>query len=224
VNVVVTNPGGQSGTLASGFTYTATVPSIAFVQVAAATPQSQMQTVSVTYPGPQTVGNLNIVVVGWNDTTRAVQSVQDSAGNQYTLAIGPTTGNGLRQSIYYAANISGGSNTVTVTFSGSANYPDIRVLEYKGVSTLDAKTGASGKTKAVSSGSATTTAANELLVAANTAAGSISKPGSSFVARIITIPNGNIVEDAIVNNIGTFDATASLKFAGPWVMQMVTFK
>jgi hypothetical protein len=44
-------------------------------------------------------------VVGWNDTTAAVQSVKDSTGNNYNLAIGPTSGTALQQSIYYAANI-----------------------------------------------------------------------------------------------------------------------
>ena len=34
------------------------------------------------------------MVVGWNDTTATVQSVKDSAGNTYNLAIGPTSGNG----------------------------------------------------------------------------------------------------------------------------------
>jgi len=39
-------------------------------------------------------GNLNIVVVGWNDTTSTVSMVSDSLGNNYALAIGPTTGTG----------------------------------------------------------------------------------------------------------------------------------
>ena len=81
---------------------------IGFAQVASATPQSPTATVTVTFPGAQTAGDLNIVVVGWNDTTAAVQSVKDSAGNTYSLAIGPTSGTALQQSIYYAANIVGG--------------------------------------------------------------------------------------------------------------------
>ena len=84
------------------------------------------------------------MVVGWNDTTATVQSVKDSAGNTYSLAIGPTSGTALRQSIYYAANIVGGSNTVTVTFNQAAAYPDVRILEYRGVTTLDVTAGASG--------------------------------------------------------------------------------
>ena len=38
------------------------------------------------------------------------------------------------QSIYYARNIVGGAgNTVTVRFSIAAVYPDIRILEYRGL-------------------------------------------------------------------------------------------
>ena len=107
---------------------------------------------SVTYPAAQTAGDLNIVVVGWNDTTSTVQSVKDSGGNSYSLAIGPTKGTGLQQSIYYAANIVGGANTVTVTFNQAAADPDIRILEYRGVTTLDAKAGASGSSTAANSG------------------------------------------------------------------------
>ena len=65
VTVTVT-VNGQSGSLTNGFTYTGTV-AVSFGQVAAATPQSATATVPVTYPAPQTAGDLNIVVVGWND-------------------------------------------------------------------------------------------------------------------------------------------------------------
>ncbi len=223
VNVVVTNPDTQSGTLASGFTYTAAT-AIGFVRVAAATPQSPTQTVSITYPAAQTAGNLNIVVVGWNDTTATVQSVTDNRGNTYSLAIGPTSGTGLRQSVYYAKGIVGGTTTVTVTFNQAAVYPDIRILEYAGVSTLDKTAGASGNSTSANSGTASTTAANELIFGANTVATSTTSAGTSFTSRIITTPDGDVAEDRIVSAIGTYSATATLSSAGPWVMQMVTFK
>ena len=143
--------------MSNGFTYNPAV-AIGFAQVAAATPQSATATVSVTYPAAQTAGDLNVVVVGWNDTTSTVQSVQDSGGNSYSLAIGPTTGTALRQSIYYLSNIAGGSNTVTVTFNQAAAYPDVRILEYQGVTTVDVTAGASGSGKSASSGAATITA------------------------------------------------------------------
>src|SRR4029077_7860058 len=67
VNVVVTDSNG-SGTLTNGFTYTTPV-GIAFVQVARGTPQSSQISVKVSYPQAQTAGDLNLVAVGWNDTS-----------------------------------------------------------------------------------------------------------------------------------------------------------
>jgi hypothetical protein len=60
---------------------------IGFVQGSYATPQSPQSTISVTFTNAQTAGNLNVVVVGWNDSTAAVSSMTDSSGNLYTLAI-----------------------------------------------------------------------------------------------------------------------------------------
>ena len=222
VTVTVT-VNGQSGSLANGFTYNAAV-AISFNQVAAATPQSPTSTVSVTYPAAQTAGDLNVVVVGWNDTTSTVQSVKDSGGNNYILAIGPTTGTALRQSIYYLSNIAGGNNTVTVTFNQAAAYPDVRILEYRGVTTLDVTAGASGSGTAANSGSGTTTSANELIFGANMVYTATGAAGSGFTTRVITSPDGDIAEDKVVTTAGSNSATATLTSSGPWVMQMVTFK
>ena len=196
---------------------------ISFVQVASATPQSPTATVSVTYPAAQTLGDLNVVVVGWNDTTATVQSVTDSAGNNYSLAIGPTSGTALQQSIYYATDIASGSNTVTVTFSQAASAADVRILEYQGVTTLDVTAGASGSSATASSGPATTTSANELIFGANTVATGTAAAGSGFTARIITSPDSDIAEDMVVTAAGSNTATATLTSSAPWVMQMATF-
>jgi hypothetical protein len=222
VNVVVTNPDTQTGTLTSGYNYTTSV-AIGFAQVAAATPVAATQ-VTVAYPGAQTIGNLNVVVGGWNDTTATVQSVMDSAGNTYSRAIGPTSGTGLRQSIYYAANIKGGSNTVTVTFNQVAQYPDVRILEYQGVSAVDVTAGASGNSGMANSGTATTTTANELIFGAATVATTVTGAGSGFTSRIITALDGDNAEDQVVTTTGSYSATAPLSPSGAWVMQMVAFK
>jgi hypothetical protein len=86
----------------------------AFVQINSVCPQSTPPqtplTVSVAYTATQTAGNLNVVIVGWNDITNSVSSVTDSQNNAYQLAVGPTTRTTLlTQSIYYAKNIKGGS-------------------------------------------------------------------------------------------------------------------
>ena len=228
VNVVVTNTNGQSGTLTGGFTYTSSGGGpITFVQVAAATPQTPSSTVSVTYPSSQTLGHLNIVVVGWNDTTSSITSVSDTRGNSYILAVGPTTASGARQSIYYAKNITGGSNTVTATFNQAAAAVDMRVLEYSGLSLtnpLDVTAAATGSSTTANSGVATTTAANELIFAADTIATGTPGPGAGFTTRIITKPDSDIAEDRIVSTAGAYSATAPVSPSGYWVMQMVTFK
>ena len=48
---------------------------IGFVQASYATPRSPRSTISITFTSAQIAGNLNVVVVGWNDTAAAVRSV-----------------------------------------------------------------------------------------------------------------------------------------------------
>ena len=62
------------------------------MQVNYKTSVRQASSLAMAYPSAQTAGNLNVVVVGWNDTTSTVSSVTDSSGNTYTRAVGPTRG------------------------------------------------------------------------------------------------------------------------------------
>jgi hypothetical protein len=199
---------------------------ITFVQLNSATPQTPSASVTVTYPVAQTAGNLNVVVVGWNDTTSTVSMLGDSQGNNYALAIGPTTGTGLRQSIYYAVGIKAGSNTVTVRFSQAARYVDIRVLEYRGVdpaAPLDVTAGAAGSGTTASSGAATTRSASDLIFGAGTTAGRFSAAGVGFISRTITSQDGDIAEDDTVSTTGSYSASAP-NSSGNWAMQMVAFR
>jgi len=204
---------------------------IGFVQGSYATPQSPQSTVSVTFTSAQKAGNLNVVVVGWNDTTAAVSSVTDSNGNAYALAVGPTQASGqLSQSIYYARGIlaaGASTNSVTVRFTGAAQYADIRILEYSGldkINPVDSKVAAIGTNASSNSGAVTTANANNLIFGANIVATSTSGPGTSFTNRMITSPDGDIAEDRVVTTAGSYSASAPLSSAGPWIMQMVAFK
>ena len=204
---------------------------IAFVQSNSATPQSPQTTVTVTYTAAQTLGNLNVVVVGWNNSTAAVSSVTDSRGNAYAVAAAPVVQSGTAsQVIYYAKNISAagaGANTVTVTFSTAAAFPDIRIAEYSGldtVSPLDVSVGAQGTTTSTSnSGAVTTTNANDLLVGANLVQSITTGAGTGFTSRGITA-DGDILEDRIVTVTGSYNATAALDKVQAWIMQMVAFR
>jgi hypothetical protein len=194
-------------------------------------PQSSAVTsASVTFKAVQTAGNLNLVAVGWNDTQAAVASVSDTAGNVYARAVGPTLGSGLTQSLYYAKNIvasAAGANRVTVVFSPAARYPDVRILEYSGIDSttpVDTSAAAVGTSAISSGGSVVTTNATDVLVGANVVAKSTTGPGSGFTSRVITKPDGDIVEDRVVTTAGTYSATAPLKSSGAWVMQLLALR
>ncbi len=78
----------------------------AFKQTNNAVPQTPQSTVSVTFTAAQSAGGLNVVAVGWFDTTSQVLSVTDNRGNNYQRIAGPTTqAQAGTQSIYYAPNI-----------------------------------------------------------------------------------------------------------------------
>jgi RHS repeat-associated protein len=198
-------------------------------RVASATPQTAQDSVAVKYASAQTAGDLNVVVVGWNDTTATVSSVTDTSGNVYTRAVGPTTVAGkLSQSIYYAKNVAAavGGNTVIVNFSQAAQFPDIRILEYGGIDTtspVDVTAGASGTGTTSDSGAATTGNANDLIFGANTVTSTTTAAGTGFTSRVITSPDGDIAEDQVVTATGSYRATAALT-SGSWVMQMVAFR
>ena len=206
-------------------------PGIAFQQVHSATPQSPQTSVAVTYSGAQAAGDLNVVVVGWNDSTATVSSVTDSKGNLYALGASPVVQPGTAsQAIYYARNIASaaaGANVVTVKFSTAANYPDIRIAEYSGLDAanpLDGSAGAQGNSATGSSGNLTTTNANDLLIGANLVQTGTPGPGTGFTNRLITYPDGDIIEDAIVNSAGSYSATAPVGPSAPWIMQIIAFK
>jgi hypothetical protein len=203
---------------------------IAFVQVNYSDQLASASTVTVTFNSAQASGDLNVVVVGWNDATAQVNSVTDSKGNHYTAAVGPTVQTGTAtQVIYYAMNIASataGSNTVTVTFNTAASYPDIRIVEYSGISqtsAVDVFAAAQGSGSPSSSGSVTTTNPNDLLVGANLVQHTTTGAGSGFTSRVITNPDEDILEDSVVSATGSYSATAPIT-GGAWIMQMVAFR
>jgi hypothetical protein len=188
----------------------------------------------VTYTAAQTAGDLNVVIVGWNDSTAQVSSVTDSSGNAYQLAVGPTrikqissnTANEA-QAIYYAKNIKVGSaNTVTVVFPSATADSDIRILEYSGIDPVNAFDGAvtfyDGSSLSTT-GTLLTLNSMDLLVAANTVQGACSGPGAGFTQRLLS-QFGDIAEDEIVTSPGLYTATAPVPTAGGAVMQMVAFR
>ena len=223
------NLGGYSSVVTATTLVTGAAP-ITYVQNNYATPQTPQSSVTVVYKATQTAGNLNVIVVGWNDTSAVVSAVTDSKGNVYTRAVGPTTYPGkLSQSIYYAKNIAAAaanSNVVSVTFNKAAIYADVRVVEYAGidrVNPVDAVAIGSGTGTASSTSAVVTTKANALIFGASTVTSYHTGPGPGFTSRVITSPDGDIVEDRIVSVTGSYSVAAPMT-TGNWVMQLVAFR
>ncbi len=197
-----------------------------FVQQNYATPQSPQSQVAVAYTSAQTAGNANILAIGWNDIVASIVAVGDSASNTYQAAVPTFRGNGISQAIYYATNIEGGSNTVTVAFDQPADYVDLRALEYSGLSQtnmFDAGASATGNGASADSGPITVAATNELVFGAGMTANAFVSPGVGFTLRVVTSPDADIVEDQVAATTGLYDATAGLN-SGLWLMQVAAFK
>ena len=222
------NLGPYSGT--AGATTYITPANPTFVQGKFSCPQSPQTVVPVSFTSAQTGGDLNVVLVGWSDSTAQITSVTDSAGNSYALAVGPTVLSGsASHAIYYARNIlaAGAGNVVTVRFATAAAYPDVRILQYRGldrVSPLDVVSAGTGTGTSSSVPAVATTSTVDLLVAGNYVQTSTTGAGSGFTSRFVTSPDGDIAEDRVVTAAGSYGASAPLSAAGWWVMQMVAFK
>ena len=147
-----------------------------------------------------------------------ITSVVDSEGNSYSLAAGPlaNSSEGSVVSIYVAPSIKAGPNTVMVNFSGST-WNEIQVAEYAGITAVDVSTINSGSGNAQSSGPATTTSANDILVSYVELASSGSPTaGSGFTKRITPSWNSGL-EDKSVSSSGSYSGTWTENGASNWI-------
>jgi hypothetical protein len=187
---------------------------------------------AVTFTKAHQAGDLIVIAVGWTDPSFVVNTVADSAGNTYHLAVGPTTyGVDLAQSIYYASGIAASATgaKTTVTFNGAAAGVDLRAAEYSGLaasSPLDVTAKGSNKSTPANSGNATTTTASELLFGAGMTADAYTSTPTTGFTMIAVTSQGNMFEDRIVSATGSYAATGTFQTSGSqeWVIQLATFK
>jgi hypothetical protein len=179
------------------------------------------------FSGQQSLNDTNVIAVGWHDTTATISSVADAAGNSYTLATS-VAANGVSLSIYKSQGIAAFlGNTVTVTFSGAATKPDIRLLEGMGmVGGLDSGgTGSASSSAAICSpGSLNNTNAYDVAVGFVFAGGTVQS-----IAPLATFAYGPDSNGGSLFALPTFAANALTAYsatstAGPCAMGVVSFK
>src|SRR6267142_860006 len=188
-------------------------------------------TTPLSFTGTTTAGNLIAVCIRGGLSSSQVFTVVDSNGNTYRQAsqIG-FTASAVTVAIYYAENIKGGANTVTVsqTVSGPLR---LAILEYSGIAvanSLDASIAATGVGTAANSGSVTTTVNGDLLISTvGTADAATFTAGSSYTLRdfVPAQPNTKLVtEDQVQATAGSTSATTSLAAPGNWGAVLAAFK
>src|SRR5690242_17419652 len=158
-------------------------------------------TSTLAFSGANTAGNFIAVAIRGGLSSSQVFTVTDSNGNTYKKAaqIGFTI-SAVTGAIYYAENVKGGANTVTVsmTVSGPLRFA---ILEYSGVATansLDAAAVATGQGTAASSGNATTTVSGDLLLGTvSTADAATYTAGTGYTIRdfVPVPPNAKLISE-----------------------------
>ncbi|MEZ0391325.1 MAG: hypothetical protein ACAH59_03855 [Pseudobdellovibrionaceae bacterium] len=188
-----------------------------------------VSSISAFFGAAQTAGNLNIISIGWNTATGTVSSVGDTAGNTYSLAIGPIRGSSSTLYIYYAKNIAASANnTITVNLSASKNGINFLAHEYKGLDTASPfQVAASGSgsvsSTAMSTANLTTTQACSLLFSAGYTAWSLAANGTNYSSAINLA--GNFSQHRVVTSTGNYNATATQDANNSdWVLEVAAFK
>lgn len=186
-------------------------------------------TLTATFGTATTTGNAILVAVGTaNASFLTVSSITDSQSNTYVKLLTKT--NTIDAELWAAYNITGGTNTVTVHFSGSGNAAEVVAQEFSGISSspLDASTSNSGSsTNSTSGTTANTTQTEELVVAFTVLQSNVAITAGSGYSNIKNDHgSGSIslaMESAVVSSIGTQSA-GFVHTTGVWAAGIATFK
>src|SRR5208283_3214485 len=140
------------------------------------------------------------------------------------------TGDGDTTAIFYAENIAGGANTITVSQAASAALR-FAILEYSGVAksgSLDVTAAAQGNSASPNSGNAVTTANGDLLLGVIMTSDSeayTAGSGYKIEGNIPAEPNTKLIaEDQIQGSAGTVSASVSLGATDMWAAGLAAFK
>jgi hypothetical protein len=193
---------------------------IGFVQVNAGT-VSSASTESLAFSSNTSAGD--IVLVGFDFASGpSFSSIADTQGNTFTeVGSQLTTPGGSYSRVYYAKNIKGGADSVTITLSGGATFIKEQIIEYSGVSTttpIDVQSGNTGSAGSAYSGGTTTVADDWIFgFLASDGTGSAA---SGFNSR--SAANGNVMIDDAAGAPGSYSTEGS-STAG-WSMQMAALE
>jgi hypothetical protein len=215
-------------------------------QSAALWNQTSTMTCAQPFGSSTGAGNLIVVWTSWQSTSTFTASVKDSFPTKdiFVSAVGPTlqsmASTPTTAQIFYAPSINGGSDTVTVTYSGTVSSANCVIVEYSGLDTLyPLDSVSSGYSYSggsyMDSGTAAPANANLLVFGGGTSDTTATVVAESGFTSIQSNP-GSITEQFINSSTSPNNtlqrATACLSALSPcpttgvgdWVMQMAVFR
>ena len=218
------------GVASNGVNFSVVAPpaNITLVQHASVDAGSGTTSTTLAFTSGNTAGNW-IGVVARASTSGQVFTVSDTRVNTYKKAVQLNeTVDGTTVAIYYAENIGGGPNAVTVsdTISGTLR---IAIFEYAGVAfvnSLDVFASAQGTSAAPATTAVTTTKNGDLLLGAiSTANAATFTAGANFTVRELVPASGSklAAEDRIQNAAGSATASATLGGSDNWGVVLAAF-
>jgi len=187
---------------------------------------------TLAFKSNNTAGNWIGVIVRAGRSSE-IFTITDSRGNVYRRAVQfnvtVDTPNGNTLGIFYAENIAGGANTITLSdsFLGTLRFA---IVEYSGIAaanSLDVFAGAQGNGAAPDSGNATTRSVDLLLGAISTANPAGYTAGSGFLAveSVPLEPSSKLfAEQQIQATPGTESTHATLAATDAWGAVLAGFK
>jgi len=216
------NASAQSNSLSVTTSAVSTTPP---VHVQAANNQiSSGASTSVAFGSSTTTGNTIVVFVIWSNTSTV--TVSDTRGNTY-VAVGTPIAwtSSYRAQVFYATNITGGTNTITARYQTSvSSFGVVYANEYRGVNTanpVDVIKSATGASATLSSGSFTTTSPNDMIYCACVSDNTVTAGSSGFTIR--STAYGNLTEDRVGTTAGAYTVTASHN-GSAWGLQVLALR
>lgn len=206
------------------------------VQKAVAKSTGSVASLAATFTNPTLAGNSIVVVTGIGNGTDP--TIADTGSNTYTKAVTGANSTTFEASIFFAVNIAGGADTVTVTNAGSTASMVVEIYEVSGLLTqVGAQPGpvitGTGTGTAVSTANIAPGSPNALVftgVAVGTAAQTITA-GTGWTndsgQQNPTTPAGLFSFASLsqfLPNVGNVSPAATLAGSEPWAIAVAIFR
>ncbi len=179
---------------------------ITLINTATASDNSGSGITSLALPATSlTAGNTIIVSVRTGTQATINVTLGDTAGNSYSSTPQVTGGSADKVQIFYCLNAKGNAaNVVTVTTDNSSSFTNIISAQYSGILGFDTSASGTGTDSTLTSGTFTTSHANELIFSA----GQVSAFGSTWTDGSGTVELQSLnsilaIQDLIVSSIQT---------------------